>query len=151
MSYTVLNMNQIPHIVIDTNVLAAALRSNKGASFRLIELIGKNRLIPCISTAVVLEYEDVLCRSFHGKQYTQTDVRDFLDFIVKNSRCVPIYFRWRPFLSDINDECILELAVTAGAEAIITYNKKDFKEVTKQFGVSILDAREFLIQTGELK
>jgi predicted nucleic acid-binding protein len=116
-----------------------------------MELIGRNRFIPCVSTAVVLEYEDVLCRSFHGKQYTKNDVKDFLDFIVKNSRCVPIYFRWRPFLADINDECILELAVAAGAETIITYNKNDFKGVTQQFGVSIMDAREFLIQTGELK
>jgi len=144
-------MSQLPLIVIDTNVLAAALRSRNGASFRLVELIGKKRFTPCVSTAVVLEYEDVLCRSFPDKQYTQNDVRDFLDFIVKNSQCVPIYFRWRPFLSDIKDECILELAVAAGAKTIITYNKRDFKEVTKQFGVSILDAREFLIQIGELK
>jgi predicted nucleic acid-binding protein len=44
---------------------------------------------------------------------------------------------------------ILELAVSAGCEIIVTYNKDDFSEA-KQFGIRILTAQEFLKEIGEL-
>lgn len=72
------------------------------------------------------------------------------DFLVGVSRRVPIHFRWRPFLPDVADECFLELAVAAGADTIVTYNKKHFTGVTETFGIKILDAREFLLRIGVL-
>lgn len=41
----------------------------------------------------------------------------------------PIFFLWRPFLRDPKDDMILELAVKAGCEFIITYNVRDFAGV----------------------
>jgi len=63
---------------------------------------------------------------------------------------VPIHFRWRPFLPDVGDECFLELAVAARADAIVTYNKRHFPDVFEKFGVKVLDAREFLLSIGVL-
>jgi predicted nucleic acid-binding protein len=37
-----------------------------------------------------------------------------------------IFFAWRPFLSDPDDDLILELAVAASAPFVITYNIADF-------------------------
>src|SRR5947209_5957695 len=51
-----------PKIVMDTNVLVAGLRSRRGASFRLLQLLGTGRFEIAISVALVLEYEDVLMR-----------------------------------------------------------------------------------------
>jgi len=54
-------------IIIDTNVLVAALRSKQGASYRLLELLrnGDNRWQINVSTALILEYEAVLKREIH--------------------------------------------------------------------------------------
>ena len=76
-------------IVIDTNVLVAALRSRSGASFKLIETLGKGLFETSVSTAIVLEYEDVLMRHYEELGLTSTDVRLFIDYIVKVSRWVP--------------------------------------------------------------
>ena len=143
-------MNGMPEIIVDTNVLVAALRSRRGASFRLVDGLGRGRYTCCVSTAAVLEYEDVLLRQADAMGYAVDDIRDFLDFVVRVSRCVPIHYRWRPFLPDAGDECFLELAVAARARAIVTYNKRHFPGVFEQFGIKVLDAREFLRDIGVL-
>lgn len=61
-----------------------------------------------------------------------------------------IYFLWRPTLSDPNDELILELAVSAQCEYIVTHNIRDFKGV-EQFGVKAITPKEFLQIIGEVK
>jgi predicted nucleic acid-binding protein len=61
-----------------------------------------------------------------------------------------IYFLWRPTLSDVNDELILELAVTAGCEYIVTHNISDFKSVDR-FGIQAITPREFLQIIREVK
>ena len=61
-----------------------------------------------------------------------------------------IFFLWRPFLPDPTDDHVLEVAVAAGCDAIVTYNKRDFKGIEK-FGLRILDPRELLSEIGVLK
>ena len=143
-------MLEMAQVVLDTNVLVSALRSRRGASFKLVDGLGGEHYVPCLSTAVVLEYEDVLLRQAATMGYTPEDIGDFIDFVVGVSRCVPIHFRWRPFLPDAGDECFLELAVAARADAIVTYNKRHFLGVLDTFGVKVLDAREFLQSIGVL-
>jgi putative PIN family toxin of toxin-antitoxin system len=46
-------------VVIDTNVLVSALKSKRGASFRLLTLIGQNKFNVNLSVPLILEYEDV--------------------------------------------------------------------------------------------
>ncbi len=58
---------------------------------------------------------------------------------------------WRPFLQDSNDDMVLEVAVNANADAIITFNPKDFKGVKESFDIDILTPKEFLIKIGEIK
>ena len=53
----------VPSIVIDTNVLVAGLRSRRGVSARLLELVGRAAIEINVSVPVVLEYEAVLKRS----------------------------------------------------------------------------------------
>ena len=52
----------IPHIVIDTNVMVAGLRSRHGSAFRLLMLVGTGRFAIHLSVPLVLEYEEVLLR-----------------------------------------------------------------------------------------
>ena len=49
-------------VVLDTNVVISAMRSRRGASFKLISLLGDPRWQPIISVALILEYEEVARR-----------------------------------------------------------------------------------------
>jgi predicted nucleic acid-binding protein len=51
------------------------------------------------------------------------------------------------FLPDPYDDHVLEVAVAAGCEAIITYNKRDFRGV-ERFGLRVLNPRELLSEIG---
>lgn len=57
------NFKKFVDIVVDTNVLVAGLRSRNGASNALLHKIRySNALVLHLSTAAVLEYEEVLLR-----------------------------------------------------------------------------------------
>jgi putative PIN family toxin of toxin-antitoxin system len=139
----------IPNIVIDTNVVIAALRSKKGASFKLLSLVGTKRFITHDSVALVLEYEDVIQRYRVELGLSQDDVSDLVDSLCALAKHHKIYFLWRPSLHDANDELILELAVSAQCDYIVTYNLSDFKGVEK-FGVKAVTPGAFLRIIGEV-
>lgn len=113
-------------VVIDTNVLVSALRSRRGASFRLVQKLGSRQFQPVISPPLCLEYEDVFRRPGILADYAPEDIGDFLDYFF--SECVEcrIHFLWRPHLPDAKDDLILELALAGGASFIITHNLRDF-------------------------
>jgi putative PIN family toxin of toxin-antitoxin system len=132
-----------PDIVIDTNVIVAALRSKRGASNKLLSLVGAKKFEIHDSVPLVLEYEDVLQRQRAELGFSQEDIADFIDSLCSMAHHHKIYFLWRPTLSDVNDELILELAVTAGCEFIVTHNVSDFKGVDR-FGIQAITPKEFL-------
>ena len=136
-------------IVIDTNVLVAALRSSRGASFKLVSVLPSDEFSIAISVPLVLEYEDALKR-LESSAITEQDIGNFVDFLCKIGNHQKIFFLWRPFLPDPSDDHVLEVAVAAGCDAIVTYNKRDFKGI-ERFGLRVLDPRELLSEIGVLK
>jgi putative PIN family toxin of toxin-antitoxin system len=130
-------------IVLDTNVLVAALRSSKGASHKLLLELGGANVDFCISVALALEYEAVVKRPASGSRLTNAEKDDVLDYLCAESVRQKIYFLWRPTLKDPADDMVLEVAVASGAEAIVTFNKKDFG-AAGTFGVKVLSPKEFL-------
>ena len=138
-----------PHIVIDTNIFVSAQRSQRGASAKLVSLIGTGQFEVHVSVPLVFEYESVLMRQSIELGITQDDVSDVVDAICKLATRHNIHFLWRPYLLDEKDEMVLELAVAARCDYIITYNRRDFKGA-EQFGIEVLDPRTFLQQLGVL-
>lgn len=136
-------------IIIDTNVLFTALRSQLGASYKLVSLIPSKNFLIAISVPLIIEYEDVLRRGLLPASITEKDVTDFIDFLCYIGEQQEIFFLWRPFLPDASDDLLVEVAVASGSDAIITYNKRHFKKVGK-FGLRILDPKEFLVEIGEI-
>jgi putative PIN family toxin of toxin-antitoxin system len=131
-------------VVLDTNVLVAAFRSDQGASFRLLELVGPaGPYRPVLSVPLVLEYEVALRRV---RSLRRTDVDRVLDYLCQVGDQREIYYLWRPFLKDPMDEMVLEVAVSGQAEAIVTHNVRDFEGVEPQFGIEILSPADFLLQ-----
>ncbi len=139
----------IPRIVIDTNILVAALRSRTGASFKLLSLIDRGKFVLCISVPMVLEYEAASKKHAKTLGLAYSDIDDIIDYICLVAEHHKVYYLWRPMLKDPNDDMVLELAVSGKAESIITYNKGDFKGA-ERFGIRILSPKDLLKQIGEM-
>ena len=139
-----------PRVVLDTNVLVAALRSNRGASFRLLSEVDSGLFEVCLSVPLVLEYEAVLFRQARAIGLSRTDIGDVLDYICSVARRQPIFFLWRPQLRDPSDDMVLELAVAAGCRFIVTFNTRDFGSA-RSFSLRVLTPREFLKTIGVIQ
>jgi len=138
------------NIVLDTNVLVSALRSQKGASYKLLTLIDNGNFLLNISVPLFLEYEAVTMRDCLKLPLKKVDILDILNFLAQVSSKREIFFLWRPYLKDPKDDLVLEVAVESRSKVIVTYNKKDFIGVEK-FGIKVLTPKEFLQKRGLLK
>jgi putative PIN family toxin of toxin-antitoxin system len=130
-------------VVIDTNVLVAALRSTRGASHRVLRLIGDGRWQLNLSVPMFLEYEDVLGRPESGIRLSSEEIDAVLDFICAEANLHEIFYLWRPILPDPKDDFILELAVEARCDYIVTFNVRDFVGA-ESFGVRVITPQQFL-------
>ncbi|HET54146.1 MAG TPA: putative toxin-antitoxin system toxin component, PIN family [Ignavibacteria bacterium] len=140
----------IPYkIVIDTNVIVSALCSQNGYSFDLLSIIDDNRFRVCISVPLVLEYEDALLKNKSAIALSIEEIDAVLDYICLIGDKRKIFFLWRPFLKDPKDDMVLELAVEARCDFIVSFNKKDFVG-SEKFNIEIVTPKEFLKMIGEL-
>ena len=114
-------------VVIDTNVVVAALRSEGGASRQVLRRCFDGDFCPLFGTALWMEYEDVLRRSQWGDGTTAEERMIVVGALASTGRWVSIYFGWRPNLPDESDNHLFELAVAGSAEFIITHNTRDFR------------------------
>ena len=137
-------------VAIDTNVIVAALRSSRGASFRLLSVVGKSSEFEIsLSVPLVLEYEEVLKRQSRQIGISHGEIDEVLDYLCSVANLHAVFYLWRPMLRDPRDDFVLELAVGAGCESIITFNVRDF-EGAETFGIRIEGPKEFLTRIGEL-
>ncbi|MCZ7670544.1 MAG: putative toxin-antitoxin system toxin component, PIN family [Chloroflexi bacterium] len=138
-------------VVLDTNILIAASRSRRGASYYLLQLIPDKRFEICLSTPLYFEYLDVLMRPEHRlKGLTDEQIFGAVQYLTSQAHLQEIYFYWRPFLPDVKDDMVLELAVAAQAERIITFNMKDFRGIDI-FDIEAVKPRDFLVEIGAFK
>jgi putative PIN family toxin of toxin-antitoxin system len=135
-------------VVVDTNVIVAALLSKRGASHRLLRLVGDGRWKMNLSVPLVLEYEQTLKRVCAGAALASSDIDDILDFLCVSANLRPIFFLWRPLLPDPKDHMVLELAVESRADFIVTFNARDFAGAA-QFGIEVTAPSVFLAIMGE--
>lgn len=131
-------------IVIDTNVFVSALKSKKGASYKLLSLLNKKDFQINISVPVILKYEYALKQHIgKGPISKKDDIDIILDYICSIANHKKVYFLWRSILKDPKDDMLLELAVSSNSKYIITYNIKHFKGVEK-FGLTAITPKDFL-------
>ena len=135
-------------VVIDTCVLVSAMRSRRGASFRILQLIAEARVRPCISVPLVLEYEEQALIAADAVGLPADAADAIIDFICRVGDRRQIYFLWRPFLADQDDDMVLELAVESGCGLIVTHNIRDFREAHR-LGIRTVTPQQLLAQLEE--
>lgn len=142
--------------VLDTNILVAALWSRSGASYRIIQSALKGELPYAVSVALVLEYEAVLNRAAmrEASWASKMELDQVLDAVVGQARRImPIRTKLRPTLRDPADDMVLECAVQAGADAIVTMNVRDFTPARELYRVDVIKPGELFLrlERGEMK
>jgi putative PIN family toxin of toxin-antitoxin system len=130
-------------IVLDTNVVFAGLYSRSGASGELIRRFGGQDFYLHVSVPLLFEYEEVLKSNSEKLGLTIGDVDDFLDYICLVAHTQTLWYSWRPCLNDPDDEMLLELAVAAQCDYIVTHNVRDFRMV-RGFSVRAILPGDFL-------
>jgi predicted nucleic acid-binding protein len=126
--------------VLDTDVLVAAVRSDRGAS-RLLLVAALERRYPVLaSVPLMLQYESVLTRSEHleAAGISAVDIETLLDALAVVVEPIRISYLWRPLLPDAGDDLVLETAVNGRADIVVTFNRRHFEPAATPFGLEIL-------------
>lgn len=113
-------------------------------------LLGSKKFSIHISVPLTLEYESVAKRLLGDIPLTEQDIDDILDYICAIAEEHRLFFLWRPLLRDPEDDMVLELAVMANCDLIVTYNRKDF-DGAEDFGIEAITPQDFLERIGELE
>lgn len=133
-------------LVLDTDVVVAAMRSPRGGSAELLRRIRLGDASMLLSVALALEYESQCMLAEHrlASGLRETEVLAFLDRLISLSEPVEMFFRWRPQLHDPGNELVLDAAINGRAEAIVTFNERDLREAHRRFGIEVLRPGEVL-------
>lgn len=133
-------------VVLDTSVVVATLRTRSGAGNAVLRLVANRRLIALVSPPLFLEYEDVLKRAEQRIAYglTLEMIDEFLAELAALIEPVEVRFLWRPQVRDPSDEMVLEAAINGRADALVTYNIRDFAVAGVRFAVPVLRPPDLL-------
>ena len=134
-------------IVVDTSVLISALIGKRGAAREVVRRCIKGDYSPLISNALFQEYEAVSSRARVRRlcPLSKQEIRELLNAYYGVCRWVPIYFLWRPNLTDESDNFLIELALAGNSDHIVTNNIRDFQNAELRFDdLSVLKPEQLL-------
>lgn len=133
-------------LVLDTDVVVAAMRSPRGASAELLRRIDAGRAEMLLSVALALEYETICTLAEHrlASGLSVSEAAIYVDGLIGMAEPVRAFYRWRPQLRDPGDELVLEVAVNGQADAIVTFNESHLREARRNFGIEVMRPGEVL-------
>ena len=136
---------------MDTCVVVTAFRSRNGASRVVLDWVGDRLLVPLLTPALLLQYEDVLKRpeQLRASRLTPEQVNEILAALASAAEPVTIHYTWRPQLRAAGDELVLEAAVNGRADALVTYNVRHFALAAPRFGLRLARPVEVLQEMGQ--
>jgi predicted nucleic acid-binding protein len=127
------------------------LLSPMGESYLLLSLLEESQWTVCLSATMVFEYEEQLLSDRAESLLDTAAISEFLDIFCSEAEHIRLFYRWRPILTDPDDDIMLETAANGNCSVIITYNARDFRGVREQFGIRIMTPKEFLMEQGIIK
>jgi len=133
-------------LVLDADVVVAAMRSPSGASAAILMAARSGRVTLLATVALFIEYEAICQRAEHREAagLDRSETKLFLDGLAYLVEEVEAHFLWRGRLRDANDDMVLDAAVNGRADAIVTFNRRDYGDVPTEFGIGLLLPREAL-------
>ena len=116
------------------------MRSSAGASAALLVAARQSEVTLIANVALAIEYEATCLRAEHviASGLSPQEVGVFLDAVIALAEPVESHFLWRPQLRDPADEFVLEAAANGRADAIVTFNHRDFGAAPSRFSVEVL-------------
>lgn len=137
--------------MLDTNVVIAGMRSPMGASAALLRAARRGMVTLVANVALALEYEATCLLAEHrlAAGLGLEDAVIFVDAVIAMCEPVETAFMWRPQLRDPADELVLEAAVNGQANAIVTFNRRDFGNAPMTFGIDVWLPSEALRRIGK--
>ncbi len=99
-----------------------------------------------LSVALVLEYESI-CKAPAQRIVAglkESEVEVIMSALCAVAEPVRSRFLWRPQLRDPADEMVLEAAINGGADALVTFNRRDFGDAAERFGMKLLSPQQAL-------
>jgi predicted nucleic acid-binding protein len=111
---------------------------------RCVSAMLQNRIGFLISVPLLLEYEEVMKRT--GPEllphFSAIEKDVFLNGFAAFGKQPRIFYLWRPFLRDPDDDMLVELAVAGSATHIVTSNTTDFDGV-ESLGIKVSTPQKF--------
>ena len=99
-----------------------------------------------LSVALALEYEAV-CRDPSQRivsGLSDAEVEMVISALCAVAEPVRLWFLWRPQLRDPADEMVLEAAINGSADALVTFNQRQFDDAAARFGIAVLSPPQAL-------
>src|ERR1700739_4736945 len=95
-------------VVLDTDVIVAAMRSPAGASAAILRKARQGQVRLLVSVPLAMEYESICSEAEHrlAAELSEREVQIFLDAVVALAEPVVSHFLWRPQLRDPGDEMV---------------------------------------------
>lgn len=127
-------------IVLDTNILVSAVLTPGGAAHQVVQLVLRGDLQLCVDSRIVAEYREILARGKFG--FSASLVEEFLETLLEEAQEIlpePLPGRF----PDEEDRVFLEVAVSGGAEALVTGNARHFHAAVEQ-KIAVKSPSEFL-------
>ena len=136
-------------VVLDTNVVFEGLTKQTGVCGLIIDAWRAGLITVCVSTSLMLEYEDVLSRKLNEQRWHM--IRRILKrLFAQHTRFVDIAFSWRPMSPDPGDDHVIDCAWN-GSALLITSNVRDFTQARHKLGLKVLTPVELLSTLANLK
>jgi putative PIN family toxin of toxin-antitoxin system len=153
-TYSFINIvYNIEMIIMDANVLVAALRSRTGWSRQMLSQVLRSEIVAGVSVPLFIEYEAVLQRAEQRAAFglSGAEVDAFLAGLASVLRPIDISFLWRPQLKDPADEMVLEAAVNGQCSHLVTWNLRDFAQAAPRFNLQLTTPADYhSTQTSKL-
>ncbi|MBI1869847.1 MAG: putative toxin-antitoxin system toxin component, PIN family [Chlamydiae bacterium] len=128
-------------VVCDTNILISALLFPGGPPDHVISLARLKEITLCLSPDIFSEFKKVLMVKF---KYSEGETEKFLDRLTNMSNLVYPRERIQVIHRVEQDNRILECALEAEADFLISGDKKDILPLKKIGKTIIISAAEFL-------
>jgi putative PIN family toxin of toxin-antitoxin system len=124
---------------LDTSVVVSSVRSETGAARAITDSALRGEFELLLSVSLALEYEDVLLRDSNiaAAKYPRWKIEELLESLLGVSTAVELEAYKGPLSTDAGDNHILNLAMQAKADAIVTYNLRHFAAPCRDLGVNL--------------